>query len=195
MKKSQGEIFGIALLFVVILIGVIVYAKVKSVSDLNDVDLQAQGEYKILAEGTLNTLLKTSTGCTVERDKDSVRDLINYCLENEYSGEDVPIDCDTGEVMACSRVLNFMNESLYLVFNSSKGIGYIPFELRLDVPANSRSIFFNESRTNLGDFYYRGTQVNDSTRRKLGYKRESSGLISWRTAQRDVELELYLYYR
>ncbi|MDA3856365.1 MAG: hypothetical protein PF569_08970 [Candidatus Woesearchaeota archaeon] len=201
MKKSQGEIFGIALLFVVILIGVIVYAKIQSNSDLNDVDLQTQGEYKILAEGTLNTLLKVSTGCTVERNKDSVKDLINFCLENEGYGGDVEIGCDIeGDGIlenfpSCAHALNFLNDSLYLIFNSSSGIGLIPFELIIDVPSYSNSIFFNESRTNLGDISYRGFEVNDSSRINLGYKRESSGRISWRTAQRDVNFELYVYYR
>lgn len=197
MKKSQGEIFGIALLFVVILIGFIVYAKIQSVSDLNDVDLQKQGEYKILAEGSLNTLLKVSTGCMVERNKDSIKDLINFCLENEYSGSDVDIECESpiGTVPACEYALDFLNESLYLIFNSTVGVGVIPFELIVDIPANKRSLLFNKSRTNFGQIKYKGVEVNESSWRKLEYKRESSGLISWRTAQRDVEFELYLYHR
>lgn len=194
-KRSQGEIFGLALMFVVIIIGIIVYGQIKSVSNLESEDPQVEGEYKILAEGSLNTILEVSTGCYVERNKDAVKDLVNYCLENEYAGVDPGITCDSGNVYACSEVIRILNNTMFTLFNSSEGIGIIPFELYMDVPANNNTLLSNYKFTNFGSFEYKGKIVNESNRRRFAYKRAPSGLISWSTSQRAIDFELYLYYR
>lgn len=193
--KSQGEIFGIALLFVVIIIGIIVYSQIKNIKSSDETNLQQQGEYKILAESSLNALLKSSTGCEVERGRDSLKDLINYCLENEYSGIDPEIECDGVTEPACQYVKDYLNESLMIIFNSSKGVAIIPYEVNLDIPANNLSLMANQKFTNLGTFKHKDTILTEDNRRRLGYKRAPSGLISWATAQRAIEFELYLYYR
>jgi len=194
-KRSQGEIFGIALMFVVIIIGVLVYGKYAMLDGNDDVDILQEGEYKILAEGALNTILKMDIGCEVERGRDSVKDLINFCLENEYSGIDPEVKCEDGRFLSCEHAVNILNDTLFEVFNSTKGIGMIPFELSLDIPANSRSLLFNQSFTNFGSFKLGNRVVTSDNYRKLGYKRAPSGLISWSSSQRGVEFELYLYYR
>lgn len=195
-KRSQGEIFGLALMFVVIIIGIIVYGKISALSDLENEDLQVEGEYKILSEGSLNTILKVSTGCYVERDKDSVKDLINFCLENEYAGEDPYISCENNyEYKACEKVNIILNETLFKLFNSSDGVGNIPFKLTMDVPANSETLLSNKTFTNFGQFNYKNKILTEDNRRKYAFKRAPSGLISWSTAQRAIEFELYLYYR
>ena len=194
-KRSQGEIFGLALMFVVIIIGIIVYAKIKAINGLDEENIKVEGEYKILAEGTLNTVLKVSTDCYVERNKDSLKDLINFCLANEYSGMDAQITCDGDTKDSCGYAKKILNDTMYKLFNSSEGIGNIPFELKMDIPANNETLLSNITFTNFGDFKYKGQIINNSNRKKFRYKRAPSGLISWPTAQRAIEFELYLYYR
>lgn len=195
-KKSQGEIFGIALMFVVIIIGIIVYSQVKVLNPNRDADLQSEGEYKILAEGTLNTLLDASTGCYVEQGRDSVMDLVNYCLEFSFSKSDPEFICDNpiGEVKACSHFLSILNNNLNKLFNSEK-LGPIPFELKVEVPQNPNSVLNNRSITNFGNITLLQKNITLDNYRKEGYKRAPSGLKTWATAQRNVNFELYLYYK
>jgi len=194
-KRSQGEIFGLALMFVVIIIGIIVYAKIKAINGVDETNTKIEGEYKILAEGTLNTILKVSTECYVERNKDSVKDLINFCLANEYSGIDAEITCNGVSRQSCDYAKEILNNTVYKLFNSSEGIGNIPFELKIDIPANEETLLSNVTFTNFNDFEYKGQTINQSNRRKFRYKRAPSGLITWPTAHRAIEFELYLYYR
>lgn len=199
MKKSQGEIFGIALMFVVLIIGFFVYAKIQSVRGDRPVDLQQEKEYELLSESTLNTIKKVSTGCTISRDKDSMQDLINYCLENDYSNYDPEIECDIGTVGACEYAKEIINTTIFKMFftdeNNNASLVSIPFELKIDVLGNSNTRFSNITMSNFGLYEYKGKIVDDNTRRKLGYKRAPSGLIQWSTAQRNIQFELYLYYR
>lgn len=197
IKRAQGEIFGIALMFVVIIIGVIVYGQIKALNNTSSSDLQQEAEYKILAEGTLNTVLSMSTSCEVERNRDSLKDLINYCLENEYSGVDPYVECNDGyEGPACAHAVEILNETTFALFNSSDAkIGEIPFELKVDLPANKNSILSNVTLTNFGQFKYKNQTIDYENYRKIGYKRAPSGLITWSTAQRNIEFEFYMYYR
>lgn len=198
-KLSQGEIFGVALLFVVIIIGFLVYVKIKSVSGFENENLKQEGQYKILAEGTLNTLMKGSTGCFVEHNRDSLKDVINFCLENDvYPSYDPEIECDDGFHDACAYAIQLINESLFYLYNnteSSKGLANVPFEMHMDLPSNQNTFLSNKTFTNFDHFMYRNVVINESNRMRYGYKRAPSGLISWSTSDRNIQLELYLYYR
>ncbi len=201
MKKSQGEIFGIALLFVVIIIGVIVYAKIQSVNDVRSEDSEQEAKYKILSESSINSLIKVSTSCQVERDRDTLKDLINFCLENEYAGNDPEIECGDGigVVRACSYAINIMNQTLFKLFhtNSSQNASLVPilFDLNVDVLSNRQTFFTNKSFNNFNVYTYKNVPINENNLFKYGFKRAPSGLVQWSTAQRNIEFSLYLYYR
>ncbi len=200
-NKSQGEIFGIALLFVVIIVGVLVYSQIKSLSPNRDELSQREAEYEILAQRSLDTILGISTGCIVENGKDTVQDLINYCLDYTYSGNDPTIECSfsTFEVKSCEYALDILNESLHEIYNNSDSsnalVGSIPFVLNIDLPSNSNSLLSNVTITNFGEIEFRGDKVDFENYRGLSYKKATSGLVTWATSQRNVELELALYYR
>jgi len=193
-KKSQGELFGVALLFVVIVIGILIFSKIKSLDPNYNIDPKKDGKYKILAEGSLNTLLKKSTKCYVERNRDSVIDLVNYCVENSYGYEDDPIViCDDGQKSSCSHVINIMNDTLYEFFNSTF-LGPILFKLKITLPADPNAKI-NVNITNFGDYNYKNKIITESNYRKNKFKKANSGLRSWATAKRNIKLELYLYYQ
>lgn len=194
MKRSQGEIFGIALMFVIIIIGILVYAKIKALNPDRNEDLGQENEYKILAEGTLNTILDLSTGCYVERGKDRTRDIINYCLEYSFSGTDPIIECKGTTIQACKYSINSINTTLQTLFNDS-GVGKIPFFMSINIPANPNSLLSNKTLTNFGKVQISDTIITEENYRKNNYKRAPSGIKTWATAQRNVEFELYLYYR
>lgn len=194
-KKSQGEIFGIALMFVIIIIGIIVYAQIKKLNPDNAGDELQEGKYKILSEGTLNTVVKLSTGCYVERGKDTVQDLINYCLENSFSGNNPRFRCSpTNQVYACDESIDILNDTISELFNNK--LGGIPYLLLIDTPANPTSRLHNKTITNFGSIQTPdGNIITEDNYRRLGYKRAPSGLKTWSTAQRNINFELYLYYK
>ena len=206
--KAQGEIFGIALFFVIIILAIIIFSKF-SVVNSDDEDNFKGGKYKIMAEGSINTILSMETGCVVERGKSTLKDLMLYCLENSYGSSDIDITCDSGTEHACEYSKALINETLYNAFNSttSKGLGMIPFEFKMDIPANQESKFANNSFSNIRGFTFtqnrKPTTIpmildQEQAGRKLranGYNLVSSGLISWATAQRPIEMELQIYYR
>lgn len=199
MRKSQGEIFGIALLFVVIIVGILVYSQIKALNPDRGDSYQREAEYEILAERTLNTMLSMSTGCYVERGRDSVKDLVNFCLDYTYSGNDPTMDCfDNGEeIKVCQYTLDIINTTLLSLFNKSQDsfIGEIPYQMSIYVPHNMNTKLSNVSFTNFGQISYRNDILDTNSYRKFGFKRATSGLITWATSQRNVEFELYLYYR
>jgi hypothetical protein len=199
-SKSQGEIFGVALLFVIIIIGFIVFTQIKATKDFDNHDPKQEGKYEILAKGTLNTILKTSTGCYVERHSDSIKDLINYCLENDnyYADIDPEIQCGSETYNACEHAITLINYTLRNLYNDSDSpvsLGNIPYKMHMDLPSNQNTYLSNKTFTNLCDFEYKGNQICEEDLSKYGYKRVPSGLISFPTSDRNIKFELFLYYR
>jgi len=200
-KKSQGEIFGIALMFVVIIIGILVYGKIQALHPNNTGDLQKEGKYKVLAEGTLNSILKMSSGCEVERGKDRLIDLINYCVENSRTTYNNPsIVCDVGDRGSCTYAIELLNKSLYGFLNTSV-LGPIPFKMISYLDADDTSLL-NTNLTNFGEFKYKNKFLVEKnplagqiSYRKAGFNRAPSGVRTWATAKRNIDFELYLYYK
>ena len=202
LKKSQGEIFGVALMFVLIVIGILVYSQVKALDPQRGESSRTEDEYKLLSETSLVTILQTSTGCYVERDEDTVKDLIDACLENSFTNYDPTISCLNGEdIKPCSRSVEMLETTLYRLFNKTEEndalIGGIPFRLKVDVPdAADRTMIKNITITNFGDFTYRGDKVEESSYRSFGYSKATpDDPITWATSQREILITLALYYR
>jgi len=198
-KKSQGEIFGIALLFVILIVGVIIYGQMKTLNpeDKNENSIQRE-KYEILASGTLDSILSMSTGCEVERGKDTVYDLVKYC-EYTFYGDDPEITCNDGNVYgACNKTLQVLNSTLYNLYNNTdetKGIAQIPFKLIIEVPQNTQSQLNGKNITNFNDFKRNNITINESNYLRYGFSKAPSGLRTTTTLKRNVNFELYLYFR
>lgn len=204
MKKSQGEIFGIALLFVIIIIAIIIYGQIKASNPDESIDLIYKGKYGILAETTLDTLLKTSTGCVVERNRDRIIDLVSYCQENSFFADaDPQIYCEgnyfgaDGDYPSCSTVINILNETLDNLFNSSdSALGHIVYNLTISVPSSPDSILGSVSLDNFNSISITGGgNLNSKNYYRYGFKKAPSGLRSLPTANRNVDFELYLFFK
>lgn len=191
MKRTQGEIFGLALLFVVIVVGIVIYGQIRALSPQREVDVEKEREYKIVAEGTLNTILKLSTGCYVERGRDSVESLIRYCMEESFGNIEPVFSCSNGEERVCIYANEIIEGYLFSLFGEEGEVGHIPFSLRINLTSSSTSSFNNQIISNLDEF---GEEEGVSYKR-LGLNRVSSGLRTLPTAQRDIEFELYLFYK
>ena len=193
-RKLQGEIFGVALFFVIIIIGVIVYAQIKAIEPDVRGDIVTDAKYKILAESTMGSILDMSTGCYTERGRDSVKDMINFCLMNSFSDQDVLFTCNGVDLLMCNEAINIINNTLNLTF-SSQGIGEIPYLVEIRIPRDSNSILHEVLFTNFGNLNYRGRPVTEDNYRNLGFKKAPSGLKTWPTSRGNIEVEVSLYYR
>ena len=196
-KLSQGEIFGIALFFVILIIGLLVYAQIRALNPSISSDQNLDDRYKILAETSKYTILDISTGCYTGRGRDSIKDLIDHCLRNSPNQETKTalFLCDgVTSVNTCEKSLKMLENTLNLTY-SENGIGKIPYRMEIRLPRSPQSIFntnitnFNQFQTNEGDI------LSETNYRRNGYKRAPSGLRAWPTAFGNIEIELFLYYR
>lgn len=196
MKKSQGEIFGIALLFVIIILGIVIYGQYQASNPQRTVDAQKEGEYKLLAQSTLNSLKKMSTGCQIDSGTDSLEALITYCMDySRTQSTDQIITCSGVEKNSCSYAIEILNASLNSLFgNQSSVMGNIPFSLEISTPEYNHKVF-NGTYSNLDSFKLRDQDVSLDNYFRLGYKRVSSGKEVIPTQKRAVEMILSLYYR
>ena len=188
-RKSQGEIFGIALMFVVIIIGILVYGKIQSLNPDNSLSDLDENKYKVLAEGTLNSVLKMSTGCYIEKGDDELIDLVNFCVENSRDyNSDPTIDC-SGEIKnSCLYVNELINKTMFGFLNTSV-LGPIPFKLLVSLPSDPNNLL-NKNYSNFGQYKFRGKTLiekldvgTDRTKfisyRKAGFNRAPSGIRGW----------------
>ena len=209
--KTQGEIFGVALMFVLIVLGLIIYSQVKSLDPQREELSQQEEEYKILAQTTLNTLMKSSSGCVTRGDEDSVKNLINLCIDNSHNNGDTNVQCDNGPKMACEYAKELIKEKLDRFFNTTKSsstpsdeinplIGEIPFYISFELPEEqSFTLLHGFNYSNHKTFHKNAEELSfeDSEKelRKLGYKRAPSGLYTWATSKRELNINLYLHYK
>jgi hypothetical protein len=202
--NGQGEIFGIALMFVVVIIGIIIFSQIKAISPDKDEQINTKTKYEILAQSSLETILKTSSGCNVDggSGEDTVQDLINVCLARSYGTNDVDAMCDIDgdgfddSIEICKHSTDLLNDALYNVFNGSDAlIANIPFLLEIDLDSDTQTVLTTKNITNFGDFVYRGDIINLTNYRKYNFNKASSDLKPWATAQRDIKVVLALYYR
>lgn len=188
-------------MFVLLVLGIIIYSQIKALDPNRDVDLKIEEEYRLLAQTTLNTILKTSTSCSVERGQDSIQDLINYCLDMSFSsGSDPVLICDNGEeIGSCSYSKELINRTLLNLFGGNSTdfnlIGNIPYYFYIEIPQRVDNSYNDFYSTNFNRFTYRGQIVNETNLNSLKYKRAPSGLYAWATSQREVLVNLHLYYR
>lgn len=194
IKKTQGEIFGMALVFVLLFLGIMIYARFSALTEKKS-DSQSNVKYEILAEKSLDSILLMSTGCQVEHGKDSLKNLISYCLNSGYSATDNPvISCDDGSHQSCSYAKEIINKTLWQMFNSSSGIGHFPFEFRMNTTSVT-TLLSNIYFTNFGYVKYRDSTIDTTNRRSFDFVTASSGPASLPTSRRAVQFELNVYHQ
>lgn len=205
--KAQGEIFGIALLFVVIILGIVLFSKMGLLEGEQD-PIQDK-TYQILAQSSLDMMLKTSTGCEIERGQDEILDLIMFCIGHSYRPT---LTCEDGRVInICDESKFLLNESLSIYFHNVTNHSFGPILYYLDIwspDALSHQEYESLNFTNAylgtgipstsGDYYsYRNTFPVPGERLSAptGFSKVSSGVFSYQSANRELNFELLLYYR
>ncbi len=202
MKKSQGEIFGVAMMFVIILIGFLIYAKYKAALPKDQEEDIRYLKYESLASSTIAAVLQESTGCFVERNRDSVKDLLRYCLINGYVGSDPTINCNIDDHIktkyACSYTEEIIGKALDYFFTEGN-IGTLPYNLTIEVPSNPYSLMHKVEITNIGslNITYGGKNItiNETNLYEYFPNRASGEKYVLESPQGAIEFYFYIYYR
>lgn len=211
MKKSQGEIFGIALFFVVIIVGILIYSQIKASDPLRDQDTQKNKKYSVLAESTVYTLLETSTGCSVTGDDDSLKRLIQYCVQESYGTNGcvaITKKCQNGATVdVCDYGRKFLEKSLMTLFNSTKEsnnasiVGKsIPYKFTIQSDKFPNRCYGNVTVTNLGKLAIMKNKkpivLEEDKMLSIGFKRETSQFIAIPVpGNNNLNVELYVWYQ
>ena len=211
-KSSQGEIFGVALVFVLIVLGIIIYSQISKFSPDRDEENLKSSEYNLLAQTALDSIMEMSSGCVIENGKDSISDLINYCLsESSVSVNGPEITCDSGVHFACEHSAELVSDSLINLFGGEDFLGNsiedsdilvakVPYNFSITIPHMPGDFLFKSLEINNFDYYFENnfdtSLSNRDNLRKLGYKRAPSGIYVWKGAQYwEIYVDLNIYYK
>ena len=192
MKKSQGEIFGLALIFTILIIGFLIYSKF-SVGTNKDIIEEKQREYNDLSYSYLNSILEISTLNLEDGTYLSVKDLIKHCLYQTYFDTDVAYL--SNGLDSCEEQQKTIENSLENLFGKNNfNLGPTPYMFKTYVEKNPNSVLHNLTITNFGEIEYDNTTITESNYRKWGFLRANSREI-FDSSQGIVEINLYLYFK
>jgi len=203
MGKSQGEIFGIALLFVIIILGLIIYSQFAALDDYTEDEDLTRQQYNTLALNTRDAIMDMSTGCSggrIHGGDDTLADLARVCVTRSSTAHSDPeieceIDGSNQTVGSCSHFKNLLNSTLYNLFNNSNTTE-IPFELHgeLDLYGGDHKLD-NLTVSNLGELEVGGQTVDEDNYIQQGFRRSTSGYTAIGAGVEDFHIELFVYYR
>ncbi|MCH8519537.1 MAG: hypothetical protein LAT82_02175 [Nanoarchaeota archaeon] len=202
-SKSQGEIFGIMLFFVILVLGFFLYSEFRSVYTVQSQNEILISENEIIAQSMIEHLKTLRVDCYRTRTLDGVR-LLNLCVDNTgLTQRSHNITCESTspsfELEVCSTFLNLMNSSLHLLFNGTTDNEPLhspkAFTLRV-IPSNDiRYSHLNVTMDNLQEYDLSLNISEENYYLRRGYSRVSSEFQNIPTNQGRFEFELSFYYR
>ncbi|MFT4244165.1 MAG: hypothetical protein ACMXYB_01775 [Candidatus Woesearchaeota archaeon] len=201
--KSQGEIFGIMLFFVILILGFLLYSEFRNVFTVQQQDAILISENEIIAQSMIEHLKTLRIECYNSRIMDGTG-LLNLCVDNtDLIQKEISITCEKGnpplELKVCSTFLNLINTSLHSLFNgtSEQNPLHSPkaFALRV-IPSNDiRYSHLNVTMDNLQEFELSLNPSDENYYLRKGYSRVSNEFQNIPTNQGRFEFELSFYYR
>lgn len=195
MRKSQAEIFGIALVFVVLILGVILYSQWNVLHESEELQDIRKEKYDKLAVSSLESALATDTDCDITRYQNSFENLIKYCLTHWETTSRPQINCGGHTEYACTYSLDLLNKTLNGFFNSSEFVN-LPFIFNIEVPRNSNHPLNNKTLTNFGNVKYRGNKVNKTNLYNYGFtNKATNGKYVIESTEGSIIFYLEIYYR
>lgn len=199
--KSQGEIFGVMLFFVILILGFYLYSEFRAVYSIEEQDSILQSETEILVESVMQHLKTVEIECFRNRRLSGV-DLLNFCVDNTGLTESqYTISCThpPNDVEVCQTFLNSFNHSLHQLFsgvgNQDPIHGLRPFSFRI-IPSNDiRYPHLNKSFDNLEQFDLSLNASDPNYYLRQRFSRISSDFQNIPTNQGRFEFELFFYHR
>ncbi len=135
MARAQMEIFGIVIIIILLLMGLLFMLRFSAQGDTRE-DISKQVRNKEIASNFINTFLDTRTNCKSL----DIEDLVRDCAEYPPANGATVSSCSTGGslvcepgVCSCSKVGNFANA----IRAETLGTWKLGYELKIDYPHSS----------------------------------------------------------
>lgn len=200
-SKSQGEIFGIMLFFVILILGFLLYSEFRTVFTVQQQDAILLSEGEIIAQSMIEHLKTIRIECSEDIITDGRR-LLNLCVDHTgllQREHNTTCHIQNLEIEVCSTFLNVMNSSLYSLFNGTSQSQPLHsskiFTLRV-IPSNEiRYSHLNVTLSNLHDHDLSLNSSESNYYLRRGYSRVSSEFQNIPTNQGGFEFELSFYHR
>ena len=188
-KKSQAEMFGIALFFVVIIFGIIIFTNITNLNRIREKDKFKIKEYEILANDLSNALVASSVDCDIK--ENTFLEVVEKCVTTK----DI-LTCGGIPISSCDKAVKHLNNTLFYLLNNTiedKGLTNIPFYLEMEEVENKNSKL-NVNITNFGQYNYKGKIINRSNYRKYNFQRQTpEGPIIIKEGGSTVKIYFELY--
>jgi hypothetical protein len=219
-KSGQGEIFGLALVFVLLIFSVIIYGQIQASKPTFNEDSLTTTKYKILSENTISSLKKISTPCSVQTGKNTLSDLMRYCMEfADNTQHDPELQCDLGngdvDVPICTYAFETLNKSIQGLLTKNGGIGEFPFSLHIFANGLEHEIWHERVITNINDTdtrsslglslplfisskeidYISMNRSEPNYYQNQGYSRVNAGKDELTSGSKSLDFELNIYYK
>lgn len=201
-NRSQGEIFGIMIFFVLIIVGFLLYSQFKIIYSVEEQDIILESEYKLLADSVTQQIKNSQIKCFRDSQIDVI-ELLDYCVENTgLSFDEYTLNCPppiSASINTCQAFRNVINDSLYAFFNGTSSIPPIhsskPFTFTV-IPSNDiKYSHLNVTFSNLKDFNLSTNPTDSNYYLREGYSRISNDLENIPTNQGSFELEFSFYHK
>ena len=209
-NKSQGEIFGIMLFFVIIIIGILISTQLKLFSTDRESDSFEKNRNNELAKGVLKTILDSNTNCNIDKRGNKLEDIIDYCIEyyKPNTNTDPEVTCEIEkndgttseeEKASCDLALTKITQSLKNIFKETNPpsppplLGERYYSLEIEVLDAEIKELENEQCKELNHLPNSPQECNKNYRLP-GYNRASTSR-QIETSKETVEFRLFIYYK
>lgn len=201
-KRSQGEIFGIMIFFVLLIIGFLLYSEFKVLYSVDEQDVILESEYKLLADSVTQQIKNLEIQCFRDSNIDVI-ELLDYCVDNTgLSYNEYSLTCSvtsTGTIQTCQGFKNIINDSLHTYFNGTSSTPPIhsskPFTFRVIPNSDVKYSHLNVTFSNLKDFNLSEDVTNPDYYLRKGYNKISNDLENIPTNQGSFEFEFSFYHK
>ena len=189
-KKSQAEIFGLALFFVILFLAIIIFSAVSSKKDTY-LTYQKDLEFDLLGTNTLEALLQKDVNCEISRSNNNLRELLRICVRDP----DETLTCQSGQKNPCQYAKEILKNSASKLFEKSDAVLVnVPYQLTLQLKEDkNHKVNFNI--TNLKKYkYLNKTRITRRNYRSYKFQRKTS-TSSIKTTKRQLNVFLEIFYR
>lgn len=199
MNKSQGEIFGVMIFFVLLILGFYFYSQFQAVYSVDEQNSVLQAETEILVESVMQHIKTTEIQCYSNRGLDGV-ELLQRCVDNTgtaFSEHNISCTTPSYEVEVCQAFTNMINSSLHQLFNGSSSQNPLhssrAFVFTI-IPSNDvRYSHLNKSFDNLDTYNLSLNSSESNYYLKEGYSKISTDFQNIPTNQGRFEFELSFF--
>ena len=198
-NKTQGEIFGVMIFFVLLILGFYFYSQFQAVYSVDEQNSILETESEILVESVMQHIKTAEIQCYSNRGLSGI-ELLQRCVDNTgiaFSEHNISCTAPSYEVEACQAFKNLINSSLYQLFNGTSSQNSLHSSrafLFTIIPSDDvRYFHLNKSFNNLDSYNLSLDSSDENYYLREGYSKISTDFQNIPTNQGRFEFELSFF--